>query len=144
MPGAQLLAEALGGVVFRNPELEIGFWPIHPASAATVHPLFSLFTEGLTVLHWHGDAFELPPGATGLAWSAACTQQAFVYDNRVIGLQFHPELTPDILAAMLQHDGHELVPGPWVQSAAELRDRAGELAAGNTWLLQLLDQLAAR
>ncbi|UOQ51048.1 type 1 glutamine amidotransferase [Hymenobacter cellulosivorans] len=142
--GAQLLAEALGATVYRSPALEIGFWPVYPPAIAQQHPFVAPLPEPLTVLHWHGDAFELPSDAVPLASSAACAQQGFIFDNRVVGLQFHPELTPEILAAMLHHDGHELVPGPWVQSAAELRARAGELAPGNAFLLGLLDRLAAQ
>ncbi|PJJ59706.1 type 1 glutamine amidotransferase [Hymenobacter chitinivorans] len=141
--GAQLLAEALGATVYRNPDLEIGFWPLAPDPAATRQPLFSHFTQPLTVLHWHGDTFELPAGAGPLGSSAACARQGFGFDNRVVGLQFHPELTPDILAQMLHHDGHELLPGPWVQPAAELQRRSAELAAGNAFLLELVDKLAA-
>jgi GMP synthase-like glutamine amidotransferase len=140
--GAQLIAEVLGATVFRNPALEIGFWPIQPTVAAQTHPLFRHLASPTTVLHWHGDAFELPPGASSLASSQACSQQAFVFADRVIGLQFHPELTADILGQMLHHDGHELVPGPWVQPAAELKQRSSELATGNVFLCQLLDQLA--
>ncbi|TGE24873.1 type 1 glutamine amidotransferase [Hymenobacter aquaticus] len=142
--GAQLVADALGAAVYRHEALEIGFWPIYPPTAAPAHPLFPpLPAASLTVLHWHGDTFDLPADATLLASSAACARQAFVFDNRVVGLQFHPELTAELLDAMLLHDGHELVPGPWVQPAAELQQRTAELAAGQAFLFALLDQLAA-
>ncbi|MCB2407755.1 type 1 glutamine amidotransferase [Hymenobacter lucidus] len=142
--GAQLLAEALGADVYPNPVPEIGFWPIHPTPAAATHPLFGHLTGPLTVLHWHADTFTLPVGAMALASSAACAQQAFVADGRLVGLQFHPELTPELLHAMLHHDGHELVPGAWVQPADLVHQQAVELAAGQAFLFQLLDQLALR
>ncbi|TGE15438.1 type 1 glutamine amidotransferase [Hymenobacter elongatus] len=142
--GAQLLADALGARVYRNPALEIGFWAIQPAPEAATHPLLRHFTEAITVLHWHGDTFGLPAGAVPIASSQACAHQGFVVDNRIVGLQFHPELTAEILGEMLHHDGHELVPGPWVQTATELRQRAAELAAGKAFLFGLLDQLAQR
>ncbi|TGE29061.1 type 1 glutamine amidotransferase [Hymenobacter metallicola] len=141
--GAQLLADALGARVYRNKALEIGFWPLQPSPAAATSPLFSHLSTPLTVLHWHGDTFDLPPGAAHLASSAACELQAFSVADRLVGLQFHPELTPAILLDMLHHDGHELEPGPWVQPAPDLRWRVTELAAGRVFLFQLLDQLAS-
>jgi GMP synthase (glutamine-hydrolysing) len=51
------------------------------------------------VLHWHGDQFELPPGAELLAGSLHCPHQAFALGPRVLGLQCHLEAEPAISSA---------------------------------------------
>lgn len=142
--GAQLLAEALGAAVTANSELEIGFYPVAFEPAARRHPLLRHLPAEATVLHWHGDTFAVPPGARALGSSAACAQQGFVWGGRVVGLQFHPELTPEVLAAMLHHDGHELAAGGrYVQAAEAIWAQRAKLAAGRALLFPLLDALAA-
>ncbi|UYZ60605.1 type 1 glutamine amidotransferase [Hymenobacter latericus] len=142
--GAQLVAHALGAGVAPNPEPEIGFYPVQFTAEAQRHPLFAHAGAQATFLHWHGDTFSLPTGAVPLGASAACAQQGFAYGTRVTGLQFHPEMTPEILEQMLLHDGHELVPAPHVQTAAELRRGMTHLGPSQRFLFGLLDALAAR
>ena len=140
--GAQLLAEALGARVEANGQAEIGFYPVQFSAEARQHPLLRHSPAAATFLHWHGDTFSLSPGATPLGSSAACAQQGFVR-GRLVGLQFHPEATPATLAAMMQHDGHELVPAPYVQAAEALWAGRTALQSGHAWLFRLLDALAA-
>jgi len=90
--GAQLLARCLGAPVTRNPEREIGWFDIARPPEAETHPLGRHWPARCEVFHWHGDTFALPEGAALLASSAACRHQAFAWGNRVLGLQFHPEL----------------------------------------------------
>src|SRR5439155_535806 len=66
--GAQLLADALGGKVFQNAEKEIGWWPVRVFDRRAP---FAAFPETLTVMHWHGDTYTLPPGARGASGLAA-------------------------------------------------------------------------
>ena len=95
--GAQLIARALGAQVRRNPAKEIGWFDLHFAPAAADDSLFrGLSTE--TVLHWHGETFDLPPGAELLASSDLCRNQAFRIGDRVYGMQFHLEVTPAMIA----------------------------------------------
>ncbi len=119
--GAQLIASALGSRVYRNPQKEIGWFPIE--AVVTGGQTF-LFPEKCTVFHWHGETFDLPPRAVRLARSAVCENQAFQIGKHVIGLQFHLETTPETAADILNNCKGELLPGPFVQSEQELRSIA--------------------
>ena len=141
--GAQLLAEALGGRVQAGPELEIGWFPVQLTAEAPRLSLPALAPTELTVLHWHGETFSLPPGAVPLGASAACATQGFSWQAQAVGVQFHPEINADLLADMLRHEGHELVSGGrFVQTAAEIRAGLATHGAGaRAWLFGLLDAL---
>jgi hypothetical protein len=76
--------------------------------------------DELPVFHWHGETFDLPSGAVRLASSEGCLNQAFQIGDRVVGLQFHLEATPETVAAMVEHCRHELTPDRYVQSEQEL------------------------
>jgi GMP synthase (glutamine-hydrolysing) len=94
--GAQLIAKALGAEVRRNPESEIGWYPISCTASAETDRLFTgLGTE--YVFHWHGETFDLPPGGELLATSERCRNQAFRVGERQYGIQFHLEVTPEMI-----------------------------------------------
>lgn len=114
--GAQLIASALGARVGPNEHTEIGWFDI---SALPAEGGFALPPRA-TVLHWHGETFALPDGAQLLASSEACRNQAFRIGERVIGLQFHLETTPDSLAELLEACGDEVVPERFVQDEADI------------------------
>lgn len=99
--GAQLIAAALGKEVYPNGGLkEIGWMPINKVGDS---PIFKDFPESVNVLHWHGDTFDLPGGAELIYSTDACRSQAFVIDNRVVGLQFHFEANQESLTAFTQN-----------------------------------------
>ena len=102
--GAQLIARALGARVYRNPEKEIGWSPLHWTVAGAADPLFHGFSDPETVFQWHGETFDLPRGAEHLAYSAACRHQAFRVNGNVYGIQFHLEVTPQIIEDWLRQD----------------------------------------
>ena len=99
--------------------------------------------ECLTVMHWHGDTFTLPPGARRVAESDACANQAFVHGDRVVGLQFHLEQGPVAVSELATACAAELVPARYVQSRAQLLARQPALAPAETALFGLLDALTA-
>ena len=106
--GSQLIADVLGSKVYKNPEPEIGWFPIDLSEKATSHELGRLIPPQVEVFHWHGETFDLPQGALHLASSQACENQAFVYGDRVLGLQFHLETTQETLEALV-HGGYATV-----------------------------------
>ncbi|MDR2960865.1 MAG: glutamine amidotransferase [Stenotrophomonas sp.] len=88
--GAQLMARALGAQVAPSGGKEIGFSPLLLTDEGQRSPLLAL--QGIPVLHWHGEVFELPAGARRLASTPACRHQAFAIGHHALALQCHPEL----------------------------------------------------
>ncbi len=91
--GAQLIASALGAAVYSGDEQEIGWYPLQITDAGKNTALRYLDGEHCSMLHWHGETFDLPEGAVLLASSEKCSNQAFQFGNNVLALQFHPEIT---------------------------------------------------
>jgi GMP synthase (glutamine-hydrolysing) len=96
--GAQLLARALGAEVRPGEGPELGFAPVEVSDPDD--PLLGGLAPSTTVLHWHGDVFDLPPGATHLARSERTEVQAFRHSN-AWGCLFHPEADFALLEAWL-------------------------------------------
>ena len=101
--GSQLIARALGAAVRRNPVKEIGWYDVRFTAGAGEDRLFrGLSTE--SVFHWHGETFDLPSGAELLASSDLCRHQAYRIGERVYAIQFHLEVTPEMIAAWCVQD----------------------------------------
>ncbi|NDF11793.1 MAG: glutamine amidotransferase [Proteobacteria bacterium] len=100
--GAQLIAKALGSDIYPAPHKEIGFRDITMTAEGEKSSLRHF--NHTRVLHWHGDTFDLPKGATLLASTELCPNQAFSYNNNVLGIQFHPQVTKDDLAGWFECD----------------------------------------
>ncbi|VVD63130.1 glutamine amidotransferase [Pandoraea fibrosis] len=88
--GAQLMARALGAKVYPLGVKEIGYAPLTLTDAGQVSPLAAL--GDASVLHWHGDQFDIPAGAEHLARTATGANQAFAFGKHALGLQFHLEV----------------------------------------------------
>jgi len=91
--GAQLLARALGAAVRPARVKEIGYAPLTLTDAGHASPLRAL--DGVPVLHWHGDTFDIPDGGRLLASTQDCQNQAFAVGEQALGLQFHAEADSD-------------------------------------------------
>lgn len=142
--GAQLLAEALGGEVRPNPEPEIGYWTVRFSAKALTHPLLRGWPDKAAVLHWHVDTFTVPPGALRVGMSAGCAAQGFVWGDGVIGLQFHPEMTEEMVENLIAFEGHETAEEQeFVQTAAQIRDKLKSGWKGRKLLEALLENMVA-
>jgi GMP synthase (glutamine-hydrolysing) len=89
--GAQLLAASLGARVSRGERAELGVLPVALTADAERDPVFATAPASFQTLQWHGETYELPPGAVRLARSRDYEQQAFVL-GRAYALQFHLEV----------------------------------------------------
>lgn len=103
--GAQLIAHALGAAVAPTGSVEIGFGPVALTAEGQESPLRPL--DGVPVLHWHGDAFEIPEGADRLAETPGFPRQAF-RTTTALGLQFHLEADHRFIESWLVGHAHEL------------------------------------
>jgi GMP synthase (glutamine-hydrolysing) len=139
--GAQLVADVLGAKVTRNPEKEIGWFPIRWTVAAQTSPLFSFLPREQTVFHWHGDTFDMPQGATLLASSIACRHQAFLYGDRVIGMQFHLETRPEDAKALINVCADEMISGRFVQTPEQLLPASNSYLDANRAIAGIMNRL---
>lgn len=94
--GAQVIAKVLGSKIYPAKSKEIGWFPITLTHEGEKSPMRFL-GNNIKNFHWHGETFDLPKGATLLASTPICTNQAFSYGDEILGIQFHPEVTPDQL-----------------------------------------------
>jgi GMP synthase (glutamine-hydrolysing) len=126
--GAQLIARTLGAKVYPGAEKEIGWSPLELSSAGIHSPLAYLAAEHTSVLHWHGDTFDLPVNSTLLASSSKYQNQAFSWGKCGLALQFHPEVTA--LGLERWFIGHACeIAGTSGVSVAKLRQDTADYAA---------------
>ncbi len=147
--GAQLIAEVLGAAVYPNTHSEIGWFPVSFSSQAQKSPIFAFAPPKTTVFHWHNDTFDLPDGAVHLTSSKACKNQAFSYENRVVGLQFHLEMQEEQIHAIVDYFRDDLVQSreagaDFVQSAEMILSTTNPLPHTNAMMRQLLANLYHR
>jgi GMP synthase (glutamine-hydrolysing) len=118
--GSQLIAKTLGARVYRNSAPEIGWFDIHFTQAADSDLLFTGLNRAETVFHWHSYTFDLPAGAELLARSDRTDRQAFRFGRSVYGLQFHLEVTAEMIINWCEEDRNcgdvrelSALPDPW-------------------------------
>ena len=142
--GAQLLAVAAGSPVFvGHAGPEIGWGPVELMPEAASDPLLATVPSGLTVLHWHGDTFDLPLGATHLAASRTYANQAFRAGERAWGFQFHLEVDQRAVTGFVDAFGDEArsgartrqpsLPPPRTVFMSWVRFATGSVAALPSW-----------
>ena len=141
--GAQLIASALGARVSPNSQKEIGWFPVR-RSACADSAFASMFGDQTEVFHWHGESFDLPAGAAGFLESSACRNQAFHIGKRVLGLQFHLEMTAQGAASLIDNSRDELGPGPFMQAEAQMLARPERFQGINRLMDSILDELAVQ
>jgi GMP synthase-like glutamine amidotransferase len=143
--GAQIIAEVLGGRVKRGREPEIGWYLVTLADADFTEPLFAGWPHEAVVGHWHGDTFDLPASLESVLSSAVTQNQAFVFEGRVVGLQFHLEWDAETLANLIRECPADLTANtPHTMTAEQFLAGASEHMPGCRELLfALLDRMAA-
>ncbi len=120
--GAQLIAKALGARVYPNKYKEVGWHPVDLTPAGRTDAHFKDFPLQQTVLHWHGDTFDLPSHAVQLARTAKCENQAYRYGDNVYALQFHLEVTPAMVKSWCESpDGKKDLAGAGENGAAVIK-----------------------
>lgn len=112
--GCQLLAHALGAPVYPSGKNEIGWGPLQFSDAAASSVLAPLVEQNPSVLHWHGDTFDLPENATHLAATSACQNQAFLIEHFALALQFHLEVSQAGLEAWFVGHASEIAATPGI------------------------------
>jgi GMP synthase-like glutamine amidotransferase len=121
--GGQLMSKALGGTVRRNPVKEIGWGEVRVTDPERARPWLGDGASPLLAFHWHGETFSIPTGAVRILDSSHCENQAFVLNDRHIGMQCHVEMTPELIAAWCANGADEIgsSAGPAVQSPAQMQ-----------------------
>ena len=136
--GAQIIAKALGARVYPGRIKEIGWFPVQRTVGSP--PVFDT-PETFTPFHWHGETFDLPPGATLLASSKVTEAQAFAVGHQVLGLQFHMEATEESVRALVNAAGHEIGYGPFEQQPGTILANLNRCAKLRPLLGTVLDRL---
>jgi GMP synthase (glutamine-hydrolysing) len=140
--GAQIIASVLGSRVFRNTHKEIGWFPVNKTSEANQSPIGKILPERFMAFHWHGDIFDIPSGAVHLFKSEACRNQGFVFENRIVGLQFHLESTQPSIEALIENCGNEFIQAPFIQNADTIRKGYHHIEPSNALMAGLMDKIA--
>lgn len=96
--GSQIMAQALGSPVHKGERgAELGWKPVDVNTAGAKTPVRHFDRAHTMMLHWHGDTYTLPGGAELLASTDLYETQAWRYKKNTLGLQFHPEMTREVL-----------------------------------------------
>jgi GMP synthase-like glutamine amidotransferase len=141
--GGQLMSKALGGSVGANPIKEIGWGEVRVTDAAAARPWLGEQDDHFLAFHWHGETFTVPPGATRILDSAHCANQAYVLNDRHVGMQCHVEMTPELIANWCENGAAEIAAStsPAVQSPAAIQ---ADMDARTGQLHRLADKIYSR
>lgn len=122
--GGQMLARALGGEVRRNPVKEIGWHPVQVVDSPVAREWFGQDLRAFDTFQWHGDTFSIPSGGERILTGPHCPNQAYVVDNRHLGMQCHVEMTTDMIESWLASGKAEVgesLASPAVQPVEAIR-----------------------
>lgn len=139
--GSQLIADVLGSKVFKNNYKEIGWFPVHLSEEAKENQLFNFLPDEFNAFHWHGETYNIPDGAIHIAESRACKNQAFICRDRVIGLQFHFEMTTAAINEIINECKNDLKKDKFVKTEDEIRNKMNNIKNANKLMHELLNRL---
>lgn len=126
--GAQLLAKACQGSVFKSDVEEIGWYQVSITREGRQDLLFYGVQSPLTVFQWHRDTFEVPQGGTALVQGKTCINQAFKIGNCAYGLQFHIEATHDMIQEWMKDQNDAVDVKKIIKSSLDNNDLAEKQA----------------
>ncbi len=139
--GAQLLADVLGARIFANKYREIGWFPVTATPDGVQSTLIPQSPPHCMAFHWHNDTFDIPAGALHIARSDACENQAFIYEQRVLGLQFHLEATREGVRSLAAACEHEIqADKPYVQTVREMESDETRFQKAHARMRTMLEQ----
>jgi GMP synthase-like glutamine amidotransferase len=139
--GAQLIADCLEAKVVFAKNKEIGWFPVIPTEECKqVAWFYELFKHNPFVFHWHGDQFEIPQDSDlNLLYSGANVNQAFYYNQNIIGLQFHLEVTVESLIIMIESGIDEISDNsPYIQNKSKLLTNCSHIPQCNRLMGKIL------
>jgi GMP synthase-like glutamine amidotransferase len=123
--GAQLIAQAAGGRVYKADEKEFGWYQVELTEDGEEDFLFHGFPRSYEVFQWHGDTFEIPPQGKRLVTATGCPNQGFKVGKRAYGIQFHLEADATMINGWLSSErdaGH-------VSSLTNIQEETSEKSA---------------
>lgn len=141
--GGQLLSKAMSGVITKNPVKEIGWGEVRIIDKNAAEGWIGKGDQPISVFHWHGETFSIPPQGVRILESTHCANQAFILNNRHLGLQCHIEMTPEMIKTWCKTGADEIAasPGPSVQSAAVMQ---ANVATQTQQLHEIADKMYSR
>jgi GMP synthase (glutamine-hydrolysing) len=107
--GAQLLAKTCGARVKKAPQKEIGWYKVEKTGEGKKDTLFNKSPDHIKVFQWHEDTLDVPEGAVLIAEGKDCKNQGFRVGQNAYGLQFHIEVTEDMIQSWFHSGGKEAV-----------------------------------
>jgi len=123
--GGQMMSRAMGGVVSRNPVKEIGWNRVSVEETPLARRWFGDDLGEFVTFQWHGETFTIPPGGERILTGEYCPNQAYVVDDRHLGLQCHVEMTPEMIASWIGSGAGEVrenLSSPAVQPVEKIVD----------------------
>jgi len=139
--GAQLLAQVLGAEITVNDHPEIGWFPVTRSERLINTGLHTIIPSKMEVFHWHGETFTLPDKCLPIAASDACANQGFLFGNRVIGLQFHIEMTIASASLLIDNCRGDLIAGDYIQTEAQMFAQPEKFHQANRMMDAILEYL---
>ena len=140
--GAQMLARAAGASVGPVSTPEIGWLDVSLTVDGIADPVLGVLPARATVFQWHHYTFSLPPSGLALAESEICLQ-AFRLDGRAAwGMQFHAEVTCEMVSSWVEEDPEDL-PMPADELSAESEARMEQSNAQGRALADAFLRVAA-
>lgn len=142
--GAQMIAKALGGSVYKSKEKEVGWFPIYLDEKIEDESLLEIFRDQEIVFHWHGEIFDTPKGSTRLFFNGISPCQGF-YKGRAVGFQFHMETTLETAKLLIDNCPEDIEEGgDFVESELLIMNDSKRFEKINTLMSNFLDWWMSR